>query len=202
MKKILLIALLSVASTLSSYAGIVYWGSITDAQTAYTPFNDNVPSTFTGYAYLFLLTGSGSTVSWNSGTGTWDLNGAEQLAFSSAGTLEATPGTWGNMDGATIDDSKISKTFYYQVVLTTVTGNSTLSPVNSGYWASTGSKLLIGYNDIGGIDKSGSATWQNTSPAGVAGWAPVAAVPEPATMALFGLGGLALVIRRKLRKEA
>lgn len=28
------------------------------------------------------------------------------------------------------------------------------------------------------------------------------AVPEPATMALFGLGGLALVIRRKMRKEA
>lgn len=30
----------------------------------------------------------------------------------------------------------------------------------------------------------------------------IPAVPEPATMALFGLGGLALVIRRKLRKES
>lgn len=31
-------------------------------------------------------------------------------------------------------------------------------------------------------------------------WTP--AVPEPTTMALFGLGGLALMIRRKMRKEA
>jgi hypothetical protein len=31
---------------------------------------------------------------------------------------------------------------------------------------------------------------------------PLYAVPEPTTMALFGLGGLALVIRRKMRKDA
>ncbi len=30
----------------------------------------------------------------------------------------------------------------------------------------------------------------------------VPAIPEPTTMALFGLGGLAMVIRRKMRKEA
>jgi hypothetical protein len=31
---------------------------------------------------------------------------------------------------------------------------------------------------------------------------PLYSVPEPTTMALFGLGGLALVIRRKMRKDA
>jgi hypothetical protein len=31
---------------------------------------------------------------------------------------------------------------------------------------------------------------------------PLYAVPEPTTMALFGLGGLALVLRRKMRKDA
>lgn len=39
----------------------------------------------------------------------------------------------------------------------------------------------------------------NVSSGGNFQWA---AVPEPATMTLFGLGGLALIIRRKMRKEA
>lgn len=73
--------------------------------------------------------------------------------------------------------------------------------------ASPGAHTYYGFSkiytvDVSSIENTGDATFSTLSMSnnGQVTWTPVA-VPEPATMALFGLGGLALVLRRKMRKE-
>jgi hypothetical protein len=202
MKKILGSLLLGALVSSSSFAGVMAWGGIA-LNDDLIVWQDNVPSTFSGYAYLFLLTGEGNTVTWNSTTATWDLNGATQLAYSPDGAYytdpdSSDPGTWGNA-GSDVLDARITASSYYQAILVTTAGNGELKNVpTGGFWQSTTAKKLDDYNNgFDGVDRGGTIKWQTGS-----AWAPVAAVPEPATMALFGLGGLALVIRRKLRKEA
>lgn len=204
--------LLVAGSVMSASAGTLQWGSMTEDGSDFVAFQDNVPQDFTGYAYLFLLQSAEATVSWN-GT-SWNLNGASQLAYSPAGQFygdgvlgESGAGTWGR-EGSTVSDDSIRDNYYYQVILLTAPGgNETLGGIVglNGFWASTAPRTVSNYQFMleASGDEQAPTSISNTS--GLLAWetnGSWAAVPEPATMALFGLGGLALVIRRKMRKEA
>lgn len=191
MKK-MITAVFAVMFVVSTYAGSVSWASVLDDGSDYSPFTDNTASAFSGTAYLFLLTGSSDLVTYSAGA--WDLNSATLLATSTGGSLDGVSGAFGNW-AETIADANITSSSYYQVVLVTATGQTTLADVSSGYWQESSGQLLTGYADIGGIDRSGGLAFQQDD--GFTAWA---AVPEPTSMALLSFGVVALGLRRKFRK--
>jgi hypothetical protein len=98
----------------------------------------------------------------------------EQVAFSSAGSYYATWRVYNNSDKAKASKYLVIPTWTQFTSAPSKAGDPATS--DTVVWADAGTdKGYMQYD--------------------------VPAVPEPATMALFGLGGLALVIRRKIRKE-
>lgn len=155
-----------------------------------------------------------------SSSATFNAGLANDLTYFNSFTIVGDgPGTLGTLVNSPIMGSKVDGTQYNTNGKTGIqaTFSDTEGSVNGMYFSiraynSTSKTLASKYgvltfqlNDVGpgagspfkNLDWTTSATrtylqYDN----------PLYAVPEPATLALFGLGGLALVIRKKMRKEA
>ncbi len=195
MKKLMMMVIATTLMAGSTFAGTLWWGSYDVDGGVNSPFVDNTAADFSGTAYVFLLSGV-DQVSWTGSA--WDLNGATLLTSSGSGTLDGTPGTWGNMGaGDVVLDAQMSAAYSYQAILVTATGQAALGDVTGGFWASTGPTLLNGYDPgIGGIDATGGLYWKQGDLA-PGNWAPV---PEPTSVALLAIGAAAIGLRRRIRK--
>lgn len=201
MKK-LIIMLGVLAAAVSAHAGAVNWV----AQAIRDPLNGStITSVNMLYVELYYRTGgafdqtAGYETTFGSG-GTFIKGGLVSSLISNQGFVNAASGDlgyqfWNQATAIANRDANGYASFYMNVYYSPTgvagTGNYTYS--------GTTHLLTVNLNNITAGDVA--ATFTGVSPTGHIQWTP-AAVPEPATMALFGLGGLALVIRRKMRKEA
>ncbi|MEI7673201.1 MAG: PEP-CTERM sorting domain-containing protein [Deltaproteobacteria bacterium] len=195
MNKLIVMFVATAISVSCSFGGSIVWGSIIIVDGSPTPVAFTAPGSdpFAGEAFLFLLTGPGATVVGN-GDGTWNLNGATQLATSPAGTFG--DGTWG-AGAEPVSDANMSATKYYMVVLTSVSGAASLTDVKSGTYAVVTPAQLANYSEIEGTQKDGMLAWGSIS----GSEQNVAPVPEPASMALFGLGAGVIALRRRFKNK-
>ena len=189
MKK--LIALIVLFGIGVTQAASINW-SITSV---YSPNGDGTPSASKcsgGIAYIFVDDGSSITPT---------------LATAA---LAGGASAWATFSGSAVNSA-----------LTTGLGGITQNGVGSGFAASTAYSLFVVVLNAGtyagstfemvSIDKtvtmpgSGSGAWAYGSPA-TGGYLPnnwtAIPVPEPTSMALFALGGVAMSFRRKFQKKA
>lgn len=199
MKKIVTIAVL-LAATSAVQAGLMSWISTgirdpagnaissTDnmyAELYYTTAND--PDTSMGWDTVFATDGSGTKIKFGLITSVSSGSGA---ITASSGQLGYSVWDQDNFVENTDGSQNFYMKLYYSPTGVASPGNATYIGITHLYTAQV--RNLTSANV--------SVTMSNISPTPHVSWTPVA-VPEPATMALFGLGGLALVIRRKMRKE-
>ena len=202
MKKAIVQSFIALICVSSSFAATMDWGAVdpdTGNPIAFSYTDGGGSSTFQGVAYLFLLSGQANTVNYSGGSWNVAAVGAKQIAIDASGQgLGA--GAWG---ATTMDllNSDVLGASYYQVILVNQTGQANLTGVTSGFWAGTTAITPQQFDSSSG-DNVGGVYWKTladgSTGGSIANWQPV---PEPTSMALFGLGAAVLGLRRKFRKQ-
>lgn len=200
MKKTIIMAGL-LAATLSARAGVVNWTAtaIRDPLGAQTITSVNML-----YVELYYRAAGAIDATANG----WETTFGSGGTLIKGGLVDSynTP----NNQGTVFDTGIGSAIWSEATAIANRDANGLASFYMKIYYAPTGVASLENYTYSGithyntinlGSITAGNVTVKFTgvSPNNHVEWT---AVPEPATMALFGLGGLALIIRRKMRKEA
>jgi len=200
MKKLMVAAAAAVMMSFAANAGQCAWGYWGDATV------DHSGTAFTGgTALLYVLTGSGVIPTYDTSTGTWNMNGAT-LVDTSAYSSELIG--WGNgefMEVAGIDPGTTAgdPQAYLAIVLTETAGVTDLSTYDSYY-----AYALVGQGSQDVVEPSGPTygtifETYDTTIAAASDWklaqptTPPAPTPEPTTGLLVLLGVAGLALRRK-----
>jgi len=210
MKKFLsFLALMAIATFAHAYVWNIYW-TIFDALSPEDIDGDNSPALLDDYSVTWSLVYGDSVAVGSDGKlveGTYTLLG--QMDSTSASGL-----TWTDVTGRTgaYDDTLFCTqggVFYGSVsnqTPQTVYQHIYISGATNYYWLSEGKSVTPELSEGRDTPMPSPVDWTKDVEIGPEGgtgayqtdkWN---AVPEPATMSLLGLGALAMVIRRKIRK--